>query len=390
MSKKKPPCLYCGNAPTSHFVSFVIQTILVPLTPLTRFSIFLENSIFGKIFKIILIPYIKLFEILRFISWNKDKEKAKTERSKVIWIEAEKRNIPMEQLVILGKPVEQYRAKIRNKWFYFESLPIPPNLPAKSYAWMDSKWILKNFLEKHSIPIPRGLRMVSKLQLSSIFESLDKPLIVKPELGSRGRHTTTHIYTKEDLEHGFDVGKVLCHFLIAEEMLLGSVYRGTYVGGEIVGILRGDPPRITGDGVSDIQTLIENKNQNKPEKVKDVVVTEKTLEFLGRQNLNLESVLEKGKTIDLSEKIGLSYGGNAVEMIDVTHQDILNTLKKAGDVLNAPVVGFDFIIPDPTKDPKSQKWGIIEANSLPFINLHHFPLEGTPVNIASKIWDLWN
>jgi hypothetical protein len=40
-------------------------------------------------------------------------------------------------------------------------------------------------------------------------------------------------------------------------------------------------------------------------------------------------------------------------------------------------------------DPDMQHWGIIECNSLPFINLHHFPIEGNPENVASKIWDLW-
>jgi len=53
------------------------------------------------------------------------------------------------------------------------------------------------------------------------------------------------------------------------------------------------------------------------------------------------------------------------------------------------VVGFDCIIPDPTKDANSQRWGIIECNSLPFIDLHYFALEGKPKNIAGMIWDMW-
>ncbi|MDQ5950673.1 MAG: cyanophycin synthetase, partial [Patescibacteria group bacterium] len=163
----------------------------------------------------------------------------------------------------------------------------------------------------------------------------------------------------------------------------------TYVGGKIAGVLRGDPPRITGDGKNNIERLIEEKNKNKPEGVKDVIVDKKTIEFLDRQNFHLQTILPQGKMIDLSEKIGVSYGGNAVEMIEKISPDILEVLKKAGDVLNTPLVGFDFIIPDPTKKASDQKWGIIEANSLPFINLHHFPLEGTPQNVAGKIWDLW-
>jgi D-alanine-D-alanine ligase-like ATP-grasp enzyme len=57
--------------------------------------------------------------------------------------------------------------------------------------------------------------------------------------------------------------------------------------------------------------------------------------------------------------------------------------------MGTPIVGFDFIIPDPTQDPRDQKWGIIEANMNPFIDLHHFPLVGNPINVAAKVWDMW-
>lgn len=389
MLNKKSKCLYCGNAPTNHFVSFCMQTIMVSLAPLSKIGNYFDTSFSREAMRIIFIPYLTTFKLLGLLSYNRNPERATTERSKVIWIEAQKRGIEMEQLMILKKPIDQYRAKIKGKWRYFESIPIPPNLNDKSYSWMDDKWKLKKFFEKRGIPVPRGERMVSLIQLDYIFGKLDKPLITKPELGSRGRHTTTHIYTKEDLVHGYKVAKKLCHFLIVEEMLFGSVYRATYVGGKIAGVLRGDPPRITGDGKNNIERLIEEKNKNKPEGVKDVIVDKKTIEFLDRQNFHLQTILPQGKMIDLSEKIGVSYGGNAVEMIEKISPDILAVLKKAGDVLNTPLVGFDFIIPDPTKKASDQKWGIIEANSLPFINLHHFPLEGTPQNVAGKIWDLW-
>jgi hypothetical protein len=32
----------------------------------------------------------------------------------------------------------------------------------------------------------------------------------------------------------------------------------------------------------------------------------------------------------------------------------------------------------------------LEANSLPFINLHHDPLLGTPRNVAGMVWDMLN
>jgi len=254
---------------------------------------------------------------------------------------------------------------------------------------MDDKWLLKKKFIKAGIPVPKGKRVATWKQALKVFSEVRKPVIVKPELGSRGRHTITFIHTEEELRHGYKIAKQLGTFVVVEEMLMGSVYRATYVGGEIVGILRGDPPRITGDGKMNIKELIEKKNKEKDSRVKDVVITKKTEEFLRRQGFALSSVLDHNQTIDLSEKIGTSYGGFAAEEITITHPKTLAYLKKAGDVLNAPVVGFDFIIQHIDQDPDNQVWGIIEANSLPFINLHHFPLEGEPINVAAKVWDLW-
>ena len=103
--------------------------------------------------------------------------------------------------------------------------------------------------------------------------------------------------------------------------------------------------------------------------------------------MTLESVLPEGQCIDVSEKIGLSYGGCSREDTVCTHDKLKDELTKAALATRDPLLGFDFISPDITADPDTVKWGIIECNSVPFINLHHDPLEGVPVNVAAAVWD---
>jgi D-alanine-D-alanine ligase-like ATP-grasp enzyme len=155
-------------------------------------------------------------------------------------------------------------------------------------------------------------------------------------------------------------------------------------------VLRGDPPRVTGDGASSVRELIAQKNANRPKEVHEVEEKQTVEECLERQGYTYDSILENDKRIDLLEKIGLSYGGDAVEEFPNTHPKLLAELKRAGDLLNIPLVGFDFISEDITKDPSEVRWGIIEANSMPFIDLHHDPRAGTPINVAAKVWDLWD
>lgn len=384
-----PPCIHCGNNPVQHQLSWFSQTMSVIALPLARFGSIANRPLFTRIAHAVITPYTYLFQAAGLLKFSKDTTQASSERSLVIWEEANRRGIYMEQFVLYNRPIEFYRAYVRGRWHYFNSLPIPAWKNTRAYTWIDDKAILKRALRAAQVPVPQGESATSTRSAQRIFAGIEKPAITKPRIGSRGRHTTTHLYTDEDVAHGFSIAQALCHFVVIEEHLVGSVYRGTYVDGEVVGILRGDPPRITGDGVSTIATLIERKNATKHEKVKDVVVTSRTHEFLARQGLTVDSVIPDGKTIDLSEKIGLSYGGFAAEEITITHPKILAYLKRAGDALGAPLIGFDFIIEDITRDPDEQKWGVIEANSLPFINLHHFPVEGEPINVAGKVWDMW-
>jgi cyanophycin synthetase len=72
------------------------------------------------------------------------------------------------------------------------------------------------------------------------------------------------------------------------------------------------------------------------------------------------------------------------------HPKLREYLERAAAALGVPIVGFDLIIKDPEGDPEIQEWGIIEANSLPFIDLHYLPLHGEPSNVAAHVWDLWN
>ncbi len=383
-------CPYCGNNPVSHRASFITQSILVAGLPFAQLFSFLLRPFFLQIIHRFITAWnTESLEIIRLARFSTDIEKVCGGRSKVIWEEARARGIFMEQMVLGNKYTEQFRAKMHGKQYYFTSLPIPPYLDQRAYLWIDSKVALKKFFLKHNVPTPKGGSACTLKTALAIWNRIEKPVITKPANGSRGRHSLTHLHTETDLKHAFFVSQQLCCSVVVEEHLRGSVYRATYVGGEIAGVLRGDPPRVTGDGVSTVRELIVEKNANRPKEVRAVEEKQTVEECLFRQGYAYESVLEKDKRIDLLEKIGLSYGGDAVEDFPLAHPKLLAELKRAGDLLNVPLVGFDFISEDITKDPSHVRWGIIEANSMPFIDLHHDPRAGTPINVAAKVWDLW-
>ena len=318
---------------------------------------------------------------------NADIARVVCERGKVLWQEANQRGILMRNFIVYGRSVDVYQAIVCGKRIYFNGLPRPLKTKSGSELWLDDKELLKKRLQQASLPVARGGSFSHWGKLLETFHQLDKPVIVKPRLGSRGRHTTTNVFTVEELKQAFKIAKQLCYLVIMEEHLEGSVYRATLVDGKLVGLLRGDPPRIIGDGVHTIAELVDIKNKIRHPAVSEVLIGDQHLEFLARGDWKPDGVPAAGESIDLLEKIGVSYGGWRAEVIKETHPDIKNIMERAAAAVGDPLVGFDFIIKDITLSPQGQKWGIIECNGTPFIDLHHEPLEGEPSNVAGRLWD---
>lgn len=383
----KTSCSACGTSPMNHKVLFTFNVLEETLGKLGELMMRLsKNQRLVNYFEKVLHKTLSAVGIVRF---STDIEKAITGRSKLIWEEANRRGLKMEQIVIMGRYIEHYRVKIQGKTLYFESLPIPPWLPQKGYAWLDDKFKLAKILQSKNIPVPQSIKIRTKKATVEAFELLNKPLIIKPKNGSRSRHTTTNINTKDEALKAFVLGHQITPSMVIQEHLFGSVYRATVINNELVGFFRGDPPQVIGNGVKNIKELIEEKNKNHPALLSDIQINTELIDFIKRQNYTLESILPNAKTINLIAKTGRMYGGYTKEMLPEVHPKMHEIFKKAGETVQAPVVGFDLIIQDPTLDPDTQTWGIIEANSLPFIDLHYFALEGEPINLAKNVWNLF-
>ncbi len=383
------PCLYCGNNPTSHRLTWFNTFTVVLMTPFNRY---LATSRIGQFFnwltEVALFGMLHSFRLVGLVKFYNKKDDCTIARARALWDDAELRGIKMEGATFLGKQIDFYRAVLKGKQLYFNGLPRPEQSDSTALLWMDDKGILKEKLLAAQLPVAAGGSFSDYETLLAVFQTLQKPVIIKPRLGSRGRHTTTCIYTEAELRQAFGVAKQLCNWVVMEEHLYGGVYRGTMIGGKLRGVLGANPPRIIGDGTHTIADLVALQNASKPTGVKDIKINQATLEFLLRNGYVLETVLPAGTVIDLTEKVGVSYGGSSFEITSEVHPDVVVALEKAAAVVGDVLLGFDFIIPDVTKSPAEQKWGIIECNAVPFINLHHYPLLGKPNNVAKYVWEM--
>ena len=386
----KTTCSYCGEAPVNHTFYYLGKLIFTRIDSHMA-SVSASAPRFLKIFA----DYIPIFifNALRKFGlghFSSDVEKASSFRSRVIWEEAERRGIVMEQVILGGIYVDWYRARFGNRTIYFESIPIAREFLYSKKDW-DDKIVLKEELGRHGLPVPKheGLSLLSLQHPEDIFSKLPKPVIVKPQSGSRARHTVTNIGTLEHFKKAITIAGEISPYLVVEEHLVGYICRATVIGGKLAGFYRGSVPRVIGDGVKTIRELIDQKNSTQIERY-HVRLKPELHDHIARFGFFIDDVLPAGVPLSLSHRAGQLFGGHTKEMIDELHQSFIPIIEKAASVVGLSVIGFDCIIPDPTGDAGSQRWGIIECNTLPFIDVHYYALEGKPRNIAGMIWDLWN
>ena len=112
-------------------------------------------------------------------------------------------------------------------------------------------------------------------------------------------------------------------------------------------------------------------------------------EELRRQKLTWESVPKKGEWVILNQKVGRGSGGVNTDVTGAVHPENTKLFQKIGNVLDDSLVGIDFIIEDMARPWQEQMpCGVIECNSLPFIDLHYFPFSGPVRHVAADILDV--
>ncbi len=383
-------CSYCGDAPVNHRLAYlenlISSSVDSHMVRTTKYAPQFLKDFAGWIPRILFRGFVAL-GLARFSS---DIERASSFRSRIIWEEARKRGIPMEQIILGKRALDWYRTTLNGKTVYFESIPIQSEYLDFRENW-DSKTILKRELSEHNIPVPKYKKLspFHFTNLESVYASFRLPIIVKPELGSRGRHTITNIETLSDFKKAVSISHQIASHLVVEEHLHGSVCRATLVGGILAGFYKGQAPSIVGDGKKTILELISEKDEHRSDRVQAIRHGEELYHTIARAGYSIDDVLPHGTHIILTHRNGRLFGGTTKEMIDELHPSFVPILENAARVVGLSVVGFDCIIPDPTKPADEQRWGIIECNTLPFIDLHYYALEGKPRNIAGMIWDLW-
>ena len=119
-------------------------------------------------------------------------------RTEVLWTEAVRRGIDMYEFRLFNIGHDIFVSRYKGQMRFFDVLPRPKDYNPLGLEWMDNKNEMKKHFKAYGIKVADGGVASSINEGLAIFDRLNKPVITKPNLGSRSRHTTTHVSTKEE------------------------------------------------------------------------------------------------------------------------------------------------------------------------------------------------
>lgn len=375
MNKNKK-CIDCGNNYVPHPLLYLVQTATYLSSQ--KFAPNINGN--GNIIRLSNLVLDKL----HILTWKKEFSTSSS-RTKAIIDASHSYSIDLRQQYFFGQPTDTFRYNVGKSWQEFYSLPAV-NDDVRIRHRLDNKWQTKQILQELGSATPKGFVVRNKKQLETALKKLTYPVIIKPAQGSRGRHTHVFLRNKSEVFSAYENAKKICRYIICEEMILGDVYRFTTIFGKTAAVLRGEVPQVIGDGKHTIRQLINEKNKRREVEIAELRIDKSMIDILFRQDKKLDDIPRSKEKIILGQKIGLRYGGDAVEVTPEVHKSFIKAIDKVAGNIPLTILGFDVIANNISELEQNQKWGIIEINTIPFIDLHLHPRVGKPVDVANILW----
>jgi len=393
---KSSQCQDCGLHKFHHFQTWS-EGLISGFLPWRLMKILPRKS--EEIFNILLENFF-VFSGLASLKDNFDYSDIQL-RSACFIKEAEKQGIRFKALYGPFGYTNYFQAKSKDKIFRFDSLPVADFLNKYGSGFLDDKALAKKHLQKGNFPVAEGKSFWFWQKRKAVDYAVNKlgfPLVVKPRNGSLSRHVTTEIINIDDLKKAINLAINYSPSFIIEKFLAETfVFRATVIDFDFVACVKQIPANVKADGVHSIQELIDIKNKNpqrgephqKEFTLYRIAVDETTKNLLKEKGYNFSSIPEKGKTIYLQKNPFLKLGGDIIEITNSVHPDNLRLFKEIARFFDTRVVGIDFLVKDISVSWKKQLGAVLELNSAPCIELHHFPSIGKPQNVAAAMVNLF-
>jgi D-alanine-D-alanine ligase-like ATP-grasp enzyme len=253
------------------------------------------------------------------------------------------------------------------------------------------KPLVHRLLMKAGLPVPTH-REVDRRDIAGALTfvmAMPEPCVVKPASLSGGSGTTAGIMSEEELRTALlRAGRIADRVLI-ERQVRGDVYRLLFLDGELLDVIRRRPPRVTGDGRSTIEQLIQEENRQRSARWHELDTPPLFPDLdcalaLERAGLTLSSVLSDGVSVDVGS-VTSQNGPNDNETVrDTLAPELVVDARRAAELVGLRLAGVDVVAADPTRSLRAGQGVVLEVNGTPGLHYHYAvadPGSATPVAV---------
>ncbi|MDD4977760.1 MAG: cyanophycin synthetase [Gallionella sp.] len=253
------------------------------------------------------------------------------------------------------------------------------------------KDLTKSLLSACGVPVPEGRVVESPADAWDAAEDIGVPVVVKPSDGNHGRGVSTELMTRAEVEAAYAVADAEGSEVIVERYVRGNEHRLLVVGGKLAAAAKGEQARVTGDGKSTLQQLVDAQLNIDPRRGTaeefplDLIDLESNpvskLE-IERQGYKSDSVPAAGKSV-----LVVRNGNVAIDVTDEVHPEVAAMVSLAARIIGLDIAGVDMVAEDISRPLAEQDAAIVEINAGPGLLMHLKPEQGQPRPVGKAIVD---
>lgn len=252
-----------------------------------------------------------------------------------------------------------------------------------------NKMKTENYLKNFNIRTPNSLVYdVNEMELAKkqSFEHMSS-VVIKPLDGSLGKGVMVDV-SKDRFEVNWkESSKFLAggRKIIVQEYIEGFEARALVIEGKLVSVVVRTPPFVIGDGMHNIEELINISNEEKKKcgVRKNLLIkkSERLSEYLLSKNINLVSVPSENEYVLLGAVSNVSNGGELINITEFVSDEIKETALNTIGAINGMFTGGVDIMMTNFEDKNPV---VIEVNAFPVLSISSFPTYGEVVNAADR------
>ena len=207
-------------------------------------------------------------------------------------------------------------------------------------------------------------------------------VVVKPARGTGGgMGATAGVSTTSQLRRAAIIAARRSTTILVEPQVPGSVYRLLFLDGELLDVVRRDPPHVMGDGSSTVRELILAENRRRLAAGGDlglqlITATLDCVYALAGQGLRLGSVASPGTRVRVRNVTNQSGPADSHTVSEPPADELVREARSSVQALGLRLAGVDVITADLNRPLAETGGALIEVNGGP--GLHHHYLVSDP------------